>query len=57
MFSLPLILLASLFDFLINLFTPQGDRANGLGALLLLALLGIFSVIAVMAVGNFLFNL
>jgi hypothetical protein len=54
---LPLILLATLTDFLLHFFRPRDDGLNWLGALFVLALLVIVSFIAVITVANFVFNL
>lgn len=57
MFSFPLILLASLVNMLLSLFRPREDGLDWLTALFMLALMTIFGFVAVIAVGNFLFNL
>lgn len=57
MFTLPLVLLASLINIILHLFRPREDGLDWLTALFMLALITIFGFIAVIATGNFLFNL
>lgn len=62
MFSLPLLLLASVINMILSLFQPNTARSRNSGlewftTLVVLALMTIFGFVAVIAIGNFLFNL